>query len=121
VGGVGVPLGINRAGKSPDAAAKFIDYATASPDAALPRIAIGALPATTPLRAPAGSAEVLRDVITAWNAATKDNKIGWYLDFATPTFYDTLTGALQELLALRITPDAFVKRLQADYGKHVKP
>jgi len=120
VGGVGVPLGINRATKHPDLAAKFIDYGTASPAAARPRIAIGALPAMTPLRAPAGAPQVLRDVLNTWNLATRENKIGWYLDFATPTFYDTLTAALQELLALRLTPEAFVRRLEADYAKFLE-
>jgi raffinose/stachyose/melibiose transport system substrate-binding protein len=39
-----------------------------------------------------------------------------YEDWATPTFYDTLTAAIQELMADRITPQEFVSKVQQDYA-----
>ncbi len=39
-----------------------------------------------------------------------------YLDWATPTFYDTVTAAVQELMAQRITPEEFVAKIQEDYA-----
>jgi raffinose/stachyose/melibiose transport system substrate-binding protein len=42
--------------------------------------------------------------------------VGHYLDWATPTFYDTLTASLQELMAKEITPEEFVQKLEADHA-----
>lgn len=35
-------------------------------------------------------------------------------DWATPTFYDTLTAAIQELMANRITPKEFTTKVEQD-------
>jgi raffinose/stachyose/melibiose transport system substrate-binding protein len=40
-----------------------------------------------------------------------------YLDWATPTFYNTTTAAIQELMAMRITPQEFVTKIQTDYAE----
>jgi raffinose/stachyose/melibiose transport system substrate-binding protein len=58
---------------------------------------------------------VLADVIDAAKTVTAANGIVPYEDWATPTFYDTLTAAIQELMADRITPKAFVAKVQQDY------
>ena len=42
-----------------------------------------------------------------------------YLDYATPTFYDDITGAIQRLLAGRLEPAAFTQDVQADYASFV--
>ena len=39
-----------------------------------------------------------QDVFTAFGTATAENGLVPYLDYATPTFYDTLGAALQDLL-----------------------
>jgi raffinose/stachyose/melibiose transport system substrate-binding protein len=39
------------------------------------------------------------------------------MDWATPTFYDTLTSELQRLLGDQTTPEAFAQALQADYAR----
>ena len=38
-----------------------------------------------------------------------------YEDWATPTFYDTMTAAIQELMVNRISPEEFAAKVQADY------
>ena len=43
-----------------------------------------------------------------------------YMDWATPTFYDTVTAAIQELMGGKLTPTAFAKKLDADYLKFHK-
>ena len=40
-----------------------------------------------------------------------------YIDYATPTFYDDFSGAVQRLLAGKLEPDAFTKAVQEDYAK----
>jgi len=42
-----------------------------------------------------------------------------YLDYATPTMYDTIGAALQDLIAKRATPQQFLQTLQDDYAKFV--
>jgi raffinose/stachyose/melibiose transport system substrate-binding protein len=38
-----------------------------------------------------------------------------YLDYATPTFYDTITAEVQQLMAGRRSPDEFTGALQEDF------
>ena len=39
------------------------------------------------------------------------------MDYATPTFYDDFSGAVQKLLGGKTSPDAFTKSVQEDYAK----
>jgi raffinose/stachyose/melibiose transport system substrate-binding protein len=43
-----------------------------------------------------------------------------YLDYATPTFYDTLSAAVQQLTANKLTPQQFAEQLQKDYAAFLK-
>jgi len=56
------------------------------------------------------------DLIAAWDQILATNSVGHYLDWATPTFYDTITATLQELLGKQITPEEFIAKNQADFG-----
>jgi raffinose/stachyose/melibiose transport system substrate-binding protein len=56
------------------------------------------------------------DMVNSWGEIVQTNGMGHYLDWATPTFYDTITAALQELGGDQITPEEFVQKLQADYA-----
>ena len=46
----------------------------------------------------------------------ENDAVGHYLDWASPTFYDTLTAALQELMAKQTTPEQFLEKLEADHA-----
>jgi raffinose/stachyose/melibiose transport system substrate-binding protein len=59
---------------------------------------------------------LLADVVNATATATADNGVVPYEDWATPTFYDTMTAAIQELMANRISPEEFTSRIQSDYS-----
>ena len=59
---------------------------------------------------------MLADVVNAAATAAKANGIVPYEDWATPTFYDTLTAGIQELMGLRITPQQFVVHGETDYS-----
>ena len=39
------------------------------------------------------------------------------MDYATPTFFDDFSGAVQQLLGGKLTPDAFTKAVQAKYAQ----
>lgn len=116
-GGTGLPFAITAASDAPDAAALYIDFITS--EAAMEIIAeTGNLPVIrTAELAPADG--VNHDVFTVFGQATETGAILPYLDWATPTFYDTLAVGLQDLLAGQTSPAAFLEALEADYAAFV--
>jgi raffinose/stachyose/melibiose transport system substrate-binding protein len=113
-GGAGFPLAIAAGSDHPDAAAAYIDWMTSdhASDLLLPTGEIplhnGAAPKVQP-------GTVLADVVNAARTVSNANGIVPYEDWATPTFYDTLTSTIQELMVNRLTPDQFVQNVEADY------
>ncbi len=114
-GGAGFPLSITSGSEHPDAAAAYIDWMTSDHASDL-LLRTGQIPlhtgATTASIQPG---TVLADVVNAAKAVSEANGVVPYEDWATPTFYDTLTAAIQELMADRITPREFVAKVDEDY------
>jgi raffinose/stachyose/melibiose transport system substrate-binding protein len=115
-GGAGFPLAISAGTDHPDAAAAYIDWMTndRAADLLLPT---GQIPLSIGQSVSVQDGTVLADVVDAAGAVSDANGMVPYLDWATPTFYDTTTAAIQELMALRITPAEFTQRIQADYSE----
>jgi raffinose/stachyose/melibiose transport system substrate-binding protein len=118
-GGAGFPLSISAGTEHPDVAAAYIDWMTNAhaaelllPTGQIP-LSIGATPAVQ-------EGTVLGDVVGAAASVSEANGMVPYLDWATPTFYNTTTAAIQELMAMRITPQEFVTKIQADYSEFQK-
>jgi raffinose/stachyose/melibiose transport system substrate-binding protein len=115
-GGAGFPLSITAGSENPDAAAAYIDWMTNdhASDLLLPtgQLPLSAGAATSSVQ----DGTVLADVLNASSVVTESNGIVPYEDWATPTFYDTLTAAIQELMVSRITPQEFVSKVQQDYA-----
>lgn len=106
-----------KATKNRGLSAEYINFITSAP-AAKVIVAAGDIPAMVQTgKAPAG---LLGDAVTGWRKLNEANSMAGYMDWATPTFYDTITAAIQELLAGKITPQAFVAKLDADYLKFHK-
>ncbi len=59
---------------------------------------------------------VSADAIVNWGALVKGGTTLPFPDWATPTFYDTISKSAQSLAANKMTPQKFVAALQADYG-----
>lgn len=115
-GGAGFPLAITSATDHPDVAAAYINWMN-SDHASNLLVHAGELP----LRKGAATSTVepgtvLADVMNASKTAAEANGIVPYPDWATPTFYDTLTAAIQELMGMRITPHDFVTQVEKDYS-----
>ena len=55
-----------------------------------------------------------RDIYRALN---DDDGVVPYMDYSTPTFYDTLTAELQKVAASKDTPAQFLQNLEKDYKK----
>ncbi|MGO4419499.1 hypothetical protein AB4Z54_12330, partial [Streptomyces sp. MCAF7] len=43
-----------------------------------------------------------------------------YLDYSSPTFFDTITAALQGVISGKTSPEKFATTLQQDYGAFMK-
>lgn len=116
IGGVGIPFAIRKTSTHADLAAEYLDWMT-SPRAAELWANSGMVPAM-PL--PAGYAAegdpLFNDTLVAWDTINSENAVGHYIDWATPTIYDTLVAELQKLFGLQITPAEFTAAVQADYA-----
>jgi raffinose/stachyose/melibiose transport system substrate-binding protein len=114
LGGEGLPWAISSKTEHAEVAAAYVDFITN--DAAMQVVTdAGQLPATkAKVTVPSG---LETEVFEAWTTANEEDAIVPYLDWATPTMYDTITAAIQELMAAKATPDEFVAKVQADYEK----
>ncbi|MBA3350527.1 MAG: extracellular solute-binding protein, partial [Actinobacteria bacterium] len=113
LGGEGLPFAITTGSDQPEAAAAYIDFIT-NEHATEVITETGGLPA--PKGAPsAPSGTVLGDIFTAWDQLNATDSIVPYIDYATPTFYDTITASVQELMADRVDPESFLDTVNQDY------
>lgn len=113
-GGTGLPFAVTSATKNPDAAAAYIDFIT-SEDAMQVLADTGNLPVVnTEQYAPESGVQA--DVFRTFGEVTGSGVLLPYLDYATPTFADTLGEALQQLLDGKVTPKEFTETLEADYA-----
>ena len=60
---------------------------------------------------------VLAEVFAVFGDVTVNGDLLPYLDYATPTFSETIGAALQELIDSRTSPEDFVQALEADYAE----
>ncbi|MGY0489942.1 extracellular solute-binding protein [Streptomyces sp. WG-D5] len=119
-GGQGLAWSVTSRSAHPDVAAAYLDFLTSehaadvmTENGVLPAVPGKAAAALDP-RSPDGR------MIAAWRELTAADGLVPYLDYATPTFYDTTSAALQELIAGKTRPSAFARTLQSDYGAFLK-
>jgi raffinose/stachyose/melibiose transport system substrate-binding protein len=114
LGGESLPWAITAKSENADVAAAYIDFIT-NADAARVLVETDNLPAMATDAQPASA--VNKDVFAAWKALNDADGFTPYIDYATPTFYDDFSGAVQRLLAGKVEPEAFTKAVQEDYAK----
>lgn len=120
VGGPGIPFVISQKSKNIDKAMLFLDYLATEETAKMWAMNM-MLPAQSIKSEDYSDApRLFREILDAYSNADKANGMGYFIDWITPTFYDTCSAAVQQLMALEITPEAFVQRLQADYDSFTK-
>jgi raffinose/stachyose/melibiose transport system substrate-binding protein len=115
-----LPWSVPSKSEHADLAAQYIDFIT-DPANNDTWIANGQVPASVSGNEKAAIAAnkisgVSADAIANWDALQKSGDTLPYLDWATPTFYDTISKSAQSLAANKMTPAQFVAALQADYG-----
>jgi raffinose/stachyose/melibiose transport system substrate-binding protein len=111
-GGISIPWAIPANSENHDAAAAYIDFITNTEAMAVITEA-GNLPVVD-----AGEQQVeslQAEVFAAWAQAGEEDLLVPYLDYATETFYDTITAAVQDLLAGQRSPQEFLDHLESEY------
>ena len=119
IGGVGIPFAIRKTTDKADLAAEYLNWMI-SPRAAELWAKAGMLPAMSlPESAGIETDNLFGDTLKAWETINKNNAVGHYIDWATPTFYDTLVAELQKLLGGMSTPAEFTAAVQKDYAAYL--
>ncbi|AKS32067.1 extracellular solute-binding protein [Mycolicibacterium goodii] len=114
-GGQGLAWAITSKSAHPDVAAAYIDFITNAKAAQL-LLDTGNLPTVLPSGYQPKAGTVAADIATQYRDVQEANGEVPYLDYATPTFYDTITAGMQELVGGQSTPQQFVDTLQKDYA-----
>ncbi|PZF63033.1 sugar ABC transporter substrate-binding protein [Curtobacterium sp. MCBD17_013] len=115
MGGEGLAWALTSKTKHPDAAAAYVDFIT-NAKASETLVKTGNLPTVVPSSDTPASGTISGDITSEYKEISQANGITPYLDYATPTFYDTLTAAAQDLVAGKATPQEFTQTLQTDYA-----
>lgn len=118
MGGEGLAWALTSKTKHADAAAAYVDFVT-NAKAAEVLVKTGNLPTVVPDSDTPAEGTVAGDITSDYKAISSANGITPYLDYATPTFYDTITAAMQDLVAGKSTPEQYTKTLQTDYAAFV--
>lgn len=115
-GGQGLSWSVTSKSAHPDVAAAYLDFIT-NEHAADVMTENGVLPAVPGKAADEVDPESPDgQMIAAWKRLNADDGLVPYLDYSTPTFYDTVSAGLQDLIAGKTSPDGFAQKLQDDYG-----
>jgi len=114
-GGQGLAWAITSKSAHPDVAAAYVDFIT-NAKAAQTLLDTGNLPTVLPADYQPQPGTVAADIATQYRDVQKANGEVPYLDYSTPTFYDTITAGMQELIGGQSDPQRFVDTLQKDYA-----
>ena len=114
-GGQGLAWAITSKSAHPDVAAAYVDFIT-NAKAAQTLVDTGNLPTVLPTDYQPQAGSVAADIATQYRDVQKANGEVPYLDYSTPTFYDTITAGMQELVGGQSDPQQFVDTLQKDYA-----
>jgi raffinose/stachyose/melibiose transport system substrate-binding protein len=117
LGGESLPFAVTSKSKQPDVAAAYIDFLT-NADAGRVLVETNNLPAMKTDAAASGG--VAADISAAWKTLSEQEGLVPYLDYATPTFFDDVSAAIQRLLGGKVAPTAFTRSVQQDYAKFVQ-
>jgi raffinose/stachyose/melibiose transport system substrate-binding protein len=113
LGGEGLPFVITSKSENPDVAAAYIDFIT-NDDAATVLAETGNLPAM-PVDDSAIPEGMPAEVFEAWGQLNDSDGLIPYLDYTTPTFFDDISGAIQQLLAGRQDPAEFTAGVEGKF------
>ncbi|MFD3445152.1 extracellular solute-binding protein [Microbacteriaceae bacterium 4G12] len=114
-GGESLAWAITTGSENPDVAAAYIDFINVD-NAAQVFLEQNSLPAVLPDDYQPEEGTLTADVVNAYQTVSESGGMVPYLDYSTPTFYDTLSSAVQQLTDGQVTPEQFAEILQDDYS-----
>lgn len=115
MGGIGMGWAIPTNAAHKTAAAAYIDFiSNAHAMAVLQQH--NQLPAVPNSTTTPQSGSLAADILKTWSDLTAANGLVPYIDWSTPTMYDTISANLQELMAGQVDSAAFGKALQTDWA-----
>lgn len=115
MGGVGMGWAVPTHAAHKTAAAAYIDFISNTHAMAV-LAQHNQLPAVPDTSAPMKSGTLSGDILKTWSSLTAANGLVPYVDWSTPTMYDTISANLQELMAGQEDSAAFGKALQTDWA-----
>ncbi|WP_078499870.1 extracellular solute-binding protein [Wenjunlia vitaminophila] len=114
-GGQGLAWSVTTGTKHPDVAAAYLDFIT-NEHAADVMTRHGVLPAVPGRAADRVSPDTVDgQMIAGWKRLNAADGLVPYLDYATPTFYDTLSKNLQDVIGGKVSPDRLATTLDREY------
>ena len=118
VAGTSTAYALRASSPHHDAGAEYINFMV-SPRAAEVWAEAGTVSVSADPSLVEGQDSLYAELVRAWAQLNSTDTVGHYLDWATPTMYDTIIAALQELLGLVITPEEFTERIDADLAAYL--
>lgn len=118
-GGWSLAWAIRKTSANADLAAEYLEWQTGTRAAEL-WAETGDVPAVGLKDRSAIKYSVHNDILNAWEQANATNGVGHYLDWASPTIYDTMKADLELLNAGKMTPEEFTADIQKDYENNGK-
>jgi raffinose/stachyose/melibiose transport system substrate-binding protein len=118
-GSVSLPIHISSKTKNGDLAAEFLNFLT-SEQAANVILAKGDLPARPLANPKVDPKSSIASIVSAWRTTSQSPNLVPYMDWPTPSMFDTLMGGTQQLMASQLTPQQFTKKVQDDWAKYHK-
>jgi raffinose/stachyose/melibiose transport system substrate-binding protein len=118
-GSVSLPIHISAKSKNPEVAAKFLNFLTTT-EAANIILAKGDLPARPLANPKVDPKSSIASIVAAWRKTSQSPNLVPYMDWPTPTMFDTLMGGVQSLMAGQKSPEDFTKAVQDDWAKYHK-
>ena len=105
--------------EEPRMAAKFLNYLTTA-EAANIILQKGDLPARPLANPKVDPKSSIASIVAAWRKTSQSPNLVPYMDWPTPTMFDTLMGGVQSLMAGQKSPEDFTKSVQDDWAKYHK-
>jgi len=121
LGGMTTPTGINAHSNNQDLAAEFLNILITHDQTVELQKDMAVLPARVPASLEGVEESTLYyDLLKTWNEVHEAGNVAHYLDWATPTMYNTLAEAGRKLLAGTMNPEEFVDTIEKDYRSWMK-
>jgi raffinose/stachyose/melibiose transport system substrate-binding protein len=119
-GSVSLPSHISSKTKNAALAAEWLNFLTSTEAANIILAKGGDLPARPLANPKVDPKSSIASIVAAWRTTSQSPNLVPYLDWPTPSMYDTLMGGAQSLMAGQMSPEQYTKSVQADWAKYHK-